>query len=458
MTSVQERTKLMEEGNIRKVLMTFAIPAIITALISAIYNMADTMFVGMLDNTSATAAVSVVFPLFLLINALGQMIGVGAASYIARLLGEKKNEEANKVATVSFGISVIISIIITIFCMLFLDTILKFLGATESIMPFAVSYGGPLVLGSIFAILQPTLANIIRSEGNTKFSAIVVGSGAIINIILDPIFIINLDMGVKGASLATVLSQMIACMIMMMYFLKDKGLVKIKGRFFKPTVTIIKEVIVIGSASFITQGLMSLSMTLLNVQSKAYGDEAIAAMGITVRVTALVVLVVMGYNQGFQPVAGYNYGAKNYKRLKAAIKESIKITTIFSTLATILLWVFAKDAIGIFSNDPVVIEIGQKALKATLIMYPLLGFQQLYCVLFQTLGKGKEALICSSCRQGLFFIPTIYILPKFFGLNGILYTQMVADFCTVILIAMFAIKNSKVLDEEEEEFIQSQAV
>ncbi|MGG5460848.1 MATE family efflux transporter [Clostridium sp. B9] len=205
------------------------------------------------------------------------------------------------------------------------------------------------------------------------------------------------------------------------------------------------------TATFLTQALISLSMGMLNSASKPYGDSAIAAMGITLRVSALVLFVVIGYNQGFQPIASFNYGAKNFERLKEAIKISIKRISIFSVVTTLLLWIFAKQAIVVFSNDPEVIEIGAKALRFSTLMFPLLGYQQLYAILFQALGKGKEALITSISRQGIFFVPAIIILPKLFGLDGVLLTQAVSDFFTILLTVVLASKLKKNLKEEEKE-------
>lgn len=440
-----DKAKIMEDNNIGKVIWKFAIPGIIASLISAIYNIVDTAFIGMLNDTLAMAAVSVVFPLFILINAVGQLIGVGASSYIARLLGAKDKESADEVASTAIIASIGIGIIFTILTLVFLEPMLKMLGATENVMPYAIEYAKPIAIGASLPIMMPTLANIIRSEGNTKLSATAVALGAIINIVLDPILMFNLDMGVVGASVATVFSQFISVVLLLSYYLTKKSYLKLEIKKFRFSKKIYNEIVSVGTATFLTQALISISMGLLNVASKPYGDELIASFGISLKLSALVMFVVIGYNQGFQPIASYNYGAGNYEKLREAIKISIKRTTIFATLATLFLMVFAPYAIELFSNDPAVIDIGAKTLRYTLLLYPFLGFTQLYAVLYQSLGMPKEALIIGTARQGIFFLPAIIILPKLMGMDGVLLTQAVADLFTIVLTAFYANKTNKEL-------------
>lgn len=447
METVIDKSSIMEDDNIGKVLWKFAIPGIIASLISALYNIIDTAFIGMLNDTLAMAAVSVVFPLFILINAIGQLIGVGAASYIARLLGGKDKNSADDVASTAIISSVIVGIIFTILILIFLKPILRLLGATENVMPYAMVYAKPIAMGASLPIIMPTLANIVRSEGNTKFSAVAVALGAVINIILDPILMFNFNMGVVGASVATVIGQLASVALLLSYFITKKSYLKLSFKNFKLSNRIYGEIVSVGTATFLIQALISVSMGLLNIASKPYGDELIASFGISLRLSALVMFVVLGYNQGFQPIASYNYGAGNYEKLRQAINISIKRTTIFSTISTIILMIFAPVAINIFSNDPVVIEIGAKTLRYTLLLFPLLGFTQLYAVLYQSLGMPKEALIVGTARQGIFFFPLIIILPRLMGVNGILLTQAFADLFTVILTAFYAHKTNKYLKD-----------
>ncbi|MBN8046397.1 MATE family efflux transporter [Paraclostridium bifermentans] len=443
MDTVIDKSKIMEDDNIGRLIWKFAIPGIIASLISAIYNIVDTAFIGMLNDTLAMAAVSVIFPLFILINAVGQLIGVGASSYIARLLGAKNKDGADDVASTAIISSVIVGIIFTILILIFLEPILRLLGATDSVMPYAMDYAKPIAIGASLPIMMPTLANIIRSEGNTKLSAVAVALGAIINIVLDPILMFTFNMGVVGASLATVIGQLASVVLLLSYYITNKSYLKLSIKNFKFSKSIYGEIISVGTATFLIQALISISMGLLNIASKPYGNELIASFGIALKLSSLVMFVVIGYNQGFQPIASYNYGAGNYEKLRKAINISIKRTTIFSTLATIVLMIFAPTAINLFSNDPAVIEVGAKTLRYTLLLYPLLGFTQLYAVLYQSLGMPKEALIVGTARQGIFFLPAIIILPKLIGVDGVLLTQAVADLFTVILTAFYAHKTNK---------------
>lgn len=429
----EKRAKMMGEADVRKALTKLAIPGIIAMLINAIYNIVDTMFVGMLNNTSAIAAVSVVFPMFMLIAAIGQMFGVGAGSYISRLLGEKNKEEADKTTTTTFITSIIFSLVFTVFGLIFLEPLLRAFGATDTIMVFAKDYARILIIGSIFTIVNMVLNNMIRAEGNAKFSMIAISIGAIANIALDPILMFTFDMGIKGAALATVLGQGISFIYLINYFLSGKSFIKISIKHFTPSKPMYSEILKIGSATFARQALASLSLGLINVAARPYGDAAVASMGVSLRVFSLGVYVVFGYNQGFQPIAGYNYGAKKYSRLFEAIKISLRTTTTFTTIMTVVFMIFATSIISMFTNDPDVIIIGSRTLRVISILFPLFGFQQVYASLFQSLGKGKEAFLLSASRQGIFLIPSILILPKFIGLDGVIFSQVVADFFTIIV-------------------------
>ncbi|SHH17321.1 MATE family efflux transporter [Tepidibacter thalassicus] len=444
-----QRAKMMGEEKIGSVLTRLAIPGIIAMLINAVYNIIDTMFVGMLNNTSAIGAVSVVFPMFMLIAAMGQMFGVGSGSYISRLLGEKNKEQADKTTSTTFFTSVIFSIIFTIIGVIFLEQFLVLFGATDTILFYAKDYAKILVFGSTFTICNMTLNNMIRAEGNAKYSMIAISLGALINIILDPILMFSFNMGIKGAALATVLAQMISFIYLISYFILGKSYIKISIKHFKPSKDIYSEILKIGAATFARQSLASLSLGLINVAAKPYGDAAVAAMGISLRILSIGIYVVFGYNQGFQPIAGYNYGAKKYDRLFEAIKISLKTTTIFTAIVTVVFIVFAKEITSVFTIDPEVIDIGAKTLKTICLLFPLFGFQQVYASLFQGLGRGKESFILSASRQGIFLIPSIVILPKFWGLYGVIFSQVVADFFTIMVTGVLALKLNKSLKEEE---------
>ncbi|WP_129600704.1 MATE family efflux transporter [Anaerophilus nitritogenes] len=443
-----EREKMMGEEKISSVLLKLSIPAIIGMLVNAIYNVVDTAFVGMLKNTSAIAAVSVAFPMFIMIGAIGLMFGIGAGSYISRLLGEKNKKLADQTASTTFFTSLIFSIFFTIFGVKFIIPILKMFGATDTIMVFAKEYSKIIMFGSTFTIMNMTLNNTIRAEGNAKYSMMAISIGAVINIILDPIFMFAFDMGIKGAAVATVVAQSISFIFLMRYYILKKSYIHISIKYFSPCIKIYNEIMKIGVSTFARQALGSFSLGFINLAAKAYGDAAVAAMGISLRVFSLGMFVIFGYNQGFQPVVGYNYGAKKYERVKESIKVSLKWTSIFCIIITIIFNVFAKEIILVFSKDMDVVMIGEKTLRVMSMLFPLFGFQQVYAVLFQALGKGKEALTLSIARQGIFLLPAIFILSKLFQLNGVIWSQTVADFLTLILTSILAIRLHKEIKEK----------
>lgn len=445
----QSRARMMGEEKISIVLRKLAIPGVVAMMIAAIYNIVDTAFVGMLHNTEAMAAVSVAFPLFMLIGAVGQMFGVGSASYVSRLLGEKNTDKAHKTASTTFFTAIIISILFTIFGLMFIEPILRLFGASGDVMPYAKSYSIVLMAGSLFTIMNMTMNNLIRAEGNALYSMFAIALGSILNIILDPIFMFVLDLGVQGAAIATVVGQMISTAFLLGYYLRGKSIIKIRFKHIRPTKVMYKEILKIGIPTFSRQALTSIAQGLINTAAVPFGVAAVAAMGISMKVFIIPLYIVMGVCQGFQPLAGYNYGAKSFDRLKQAIRATLKVTTLICTIAAIAFLLFTPQVIRLFNSDPEVIEIGVKSLRLLSLLLPTLGFQTAYATLFQALGKGKEALVLSISRQGLFLIPAAIILPKVFGLTGIMLAQPVADILTLALTSIVVIRLNKTLKKEE---------
>ncbi len=446
MENREKKAQMMGAEPIKLLLLKLAMPAIVGMLISAVYNIVDTIFVGKLG-TSAIGAASVAYPLFMLISAVGLMYGVGSASYISRLLGKGAKEKADEVTSTTFITSLLSGLLLTAVVMIFLEPILTLFGATETIMPYALEYSEVLVMGATFTVLNMTMNNILRAEGNAKFSMIALSVGAILNIILDPLFIFTFNMGIRGAAVATVVSQVTSTLMLLSFFTGGKSYVKLKLKLVNHSLENYREIFKIGIPTFLRQFLMSLGMGLLNTAAMPYGDAALASIGVTNRVFSLAAMVLFGYSQGFQPVAGYNYGAKRFDRLSESIKLSLKWTTLFSIASSFIYMVFAESIIGVFSQDSEVIRIGTMALRAMALLFPLFGFQIVYATLFQALGRGKEAAILSLSRQGIFFYPAVFVLPKLFGLHGVLLSQPFADVCTVLLTAYFAVKINKEIKE-----------
>ncbi|GAA0732667.1 MATE family efflux transporter [Clostridium oceanicum] len=442
MSTTNKNIKIMSEEKISKALLKLGLPVIIGMLVTAFNNVIDAMFVGGLG-TSQIAAVSVTFPISQLIIGIGLIFGCGAAPYVSRFLGEKNIKKANEISSTAFFNSLLCGIILVILTLIFIDKILILFGATSTILPYAKKYAIIFVSGSILNIINVTLNNITTAEGASKISMSAMLISGVLNIILDPIFIYSLNLGIKGAATATVIAQSITTILYIIYLLKGKNSLKISYQNFSFNKKIHFPILKVGFVSFFFQLLVSISIGLLNSKASIYGDYAVASMGIVTRITTFVSYVVFGYSKGFQAIVGYNYGAKNWSRFKETINISLKWTTIFCIIITILLITFSSPVISIFSKDYKVINLSIKALKANIIMFIFFGFQCIYTTLFVAIGKIKEGGILGIARQGIFFIPTIFILPHIVGINGIVFTQAVADLLATILTAILAIKLNK---------------
>ena len=440
----ESRIKILKEENIDKALFKLGIPMVISLLVAALYNVVDTYFVSGLGK-EAVAAVSVAFPIQLIFLGIGLTFGAGAGSYISRLLGGNNKKEASIVATVALISSAILGIITAIALFCYLEGVLKFMGAIPSIMEISKSYTGIFIVGGILGTVNVTLGNLAVAQGAAKISLKAMIVGSISNMILDPIFIFGLNLGVRGAAIATLIARVITSLMYLIYFIGDKNLIEIKLPNFKPTFAIYKEVLKIGISMLILQILQTISISKISYAASFYGEEAIAAMGIVLRIVTLGTNVVFGYMKGLQPLAGFNYGAKNYERVREAIKASIKWTNVFCVLWTAIVYIFAPSILSIFGTDENVLNIAMPALRAALIMFITFGFQFTYSTLYLSTGKALGGVFLNSLRQGIVFIPIILLLPKFMGLNGVIYAQTISDLITTIITIPFAISIHKKL-------------
>lgn len=444
----ENRIKILKEENIDKALFKLGIPMVISLLVAALYNVVDTYFVSGLGK-EAVAAVSVAFPIQLIFLGIGLTFGAGSGSYISRLLGAKNNKEANIVATVSLFSSAIMAIIIAIVLFYSLDSVMKFIGATPVIMELAKTYTSLFIIGGVLGAVNVTLGNLAVSQGAAKISLKAMIVGSLSNIILDPIFIFKLNLGVKGAAIATLIARVITSLMYLIYFIGDKNLIKIKIQNFKPTVAIYKEILKIGISLLILQILQTIAISKISYAASFYGEEAIAAMGIVLRIVTLGTNVVAGYMKGLQPIAGFNYGAKNYERVQEAIKSSIKWTTLFCIVWTAIIYLFTPSILSIFGKDKDVIRIAIPALRAAVIMFITFGFQFTYATLYLAIGKALAGAFLNSLRQGIVFIPVILLLPKMMGLDGVIYAQAISDVLTTIITIPFALSVSKQLESKK---------
>lgn len=439
-----DRMKLMSEGNVSRALLVLGMPMVISMLVTALYNVVDTYFVSALGK-QAVAAVSVAFPISLVFSGIGLTFGAGAGSYISRLLGKKDKEMAERVASTAMFSSIFTGLFVAVLLLLTLIPVLKFIGAIPSIFGLAQEYAVIFIISTVFSTANVTAGNLAVAQGASNISLTAMISGAILNMILDPVCITLLNMGVRGAAVATLISQIVTSAIYIWFFMGGKSYLKIAFSKFKPSVEIYSEILKVGVSMLLLQLLSSLSMSRISAAAGAYGEDAIAAMGIVLRIVTLGVNVVFGYMKGFQPMAGFNYGAKNYSRLNEAIRSCMKWTTVFCIVWTILIFLLAAPILSLFGDDPKVMEIAVPALKANTMMFFTFGFQFTYSTLYLSMGKALGGGFLNICRQGIMFMPVILILPGVWGLNGVIYAQAIADVLTTLVTIIFAVHIHKKL-------------
>lgn len=426
----QAQYEKMTKTPIPKLIITLAIPTIISMLTTAVYNMADTAFVSQLG-TSATGAVGIVFSLMAIIQAIGFMLGMGSGSLISRLLGQQNSEEANKVGSTAFFTALIFGLLLTVFGLIFIDPLMGLLGATPTILPFARDYAQYILFGAPVMCASFVLNNILRSQGRATLSMIGIATGGVLNIGLDPLFIFTLGLGIGGAAIATLLSQCVSFCILLGFFLAGKSSVRLGFKGISRQWSTYWIIMKTGLPSFCRQGLASAATVALNVSAAAYGDPAVAAMSVVGRIFMLVLSAMLGFGQGYQPVVGYNYGAKQYGRVRQSFRFALIIGMVLLAVLGLIGFIFAPQIMALFRrDDPDVIAIGALACRAqcaALIFQPLI----VVCnMTFQVLGRSWQATFISSCRQGIFFLPLILILPACFGLLGVQITQPIADLFT----------------------------
>jgi putative MATE family efflux protein len=415
-------------------------------LTSSVYNMVDTYFVSQVS-ISASAAVGLVHPLFAIIQALSMMFAIGGGSYIARSLGKGDIDTANRTFSTSFILSVAIGSIIGILSIIFMTPLMKFLGATPTALPYAVDYAFYVIIATPFFSASFVLQAILRQEGSARLAMFGMVAGSILNMIFDPIFIVTLGLGIKGAALATSLSQVISCTILFSFVLSKKSITRLKVSLFTPNKEILSEIIKIGAPSFFRMGILSIAPILLNRAASAYGDIVLGSMVIVNRIVRIIMSAVNAYGQGFQPVCGYNYGAKLFDRVRKAFKYTVTTSVIVLTGLGIFGYIFAPQVITLFSSDdPEIIRIGSIIMRATCATMPLVGYITISTMLFQSCGKAVNAAILSLSRQGLIFIPIILILPRYFQLNGVIFSQPLADLLTFLISIPLTIGLLKELD------------
>lgn len=445
MNEQKKKMELLGSAPLSKALLAMGVPTMIGMLVNALYNLADTYFVGGLG-TDQMGAVTVAFPLGQVIVGLGLLFGNGAAAYLSRLLGRGDHETADKAASTAIYCSIVVGAIVILGSIIFLNPILKGIGAINSVMPYATAYTRIYIIFSIFNVFNVTMNNIVSSEGSAKTAMCALMTGAILNVLLDPLFIYVLDFGVAGAAIATAISQIVSTIIYIIYILRKKSIFSFHIKECCFSKEIMSEILKIGIPTLLFQLLTSLSISMINDAAKEFGSSALAAMGPVTKIMSMGTLIVFGFLKGFQPIAGFSYGAKKIDRLQEAIKTSILWSTAFCVIFGLLASVFSKEIMSMFTEeDWEMIAIGSAALRANGLSFILFGFYTVYSFLFLVMGKAKEGCILGACRQGICFVPVILILPVFWGLNGVLYAQPVADVLTAAVTALMAMRLHKEL-------------
>ena len=444
-----KKMALLGSAPIPKALLALGIPTMIGMLINALYNLVDTYFVGGLG-TDQMGAVTVAFPLGQIVVGLGLLFGNGAAAYLSRLLGRGDKDTANKVASTAIYSGVSIGAIVILFSVIFLEPILKQAGAIESVIPYAITYSRIYIVFSIFNVFNVTMNNIVSSEGAAKTAMCALMAGAVLNVILDPVFIYALNLGVAGAAIATAISQIISTLVYLCYILRKKSVFNFSIKECCFAKEIMSEILKIGIPTLIFQLLTSLSIGMINSAAKEYGGSALAAMGPVTKIMSMGTLIVFGFLKGFQPIAGFSYGAKKFDRLREAIRTAVLWSTIFCVIFGFVAAVFSTQIVSLFTKeDAEMVRIGSIALRANGLSFVLFGFYTVYSFLFLVMGKAAEGCVLGACRQGICFVPVILILPSVLGLIGVLYAQPIADVISAIVTALMAVRLHRELRTEE---------
>ncbi len=448
---MEKQKKQILSENLRVLLFKFSIPTVTGMLIIALYNFVDAIFVGNVIGPNAIAGLTIILPVIILIVAIGLLTGVGAASIVSRSLGKGDKEKAIIAGGDSIILNTILNIIIITPIYLFSDRILKFLGASSEVLPYAKDYLEIMLFGFIFLSFAVNGTNLIRAEGKPRASMYEMIIGSILNIILDYIFIVVFGWGVKGAAIATVISHMSSGIYILVFFMSGKSIFHIKFNMFKINKSISHKILSLGVPSFLMEIIGSVAFILFIRMVRQYGgDIYIAITGIGIRIVDLIFMPIVGISQGFSPIVGFNYGAKKYHRVKKVLKEAFIWTTGIAIAGFIIMVGFPQILINIFTNDPDLIEKGAMPLRLIASLIPLWAFPILGGTFFQAIGKARPALVITLSRNIIIFIPAIFILPIFFGLMGVWISWPVVDFLSFLIVGIFLIREIRIINKNIE--------
>ncbi len=432
----EEKFRQMTETPVSSLIPRLAVPTIISMLVTSIYNMADTFFVSQIS-TSASGAVGVMFSAMAMIQAIGFTLGMGSGNNISRSLGNRDEERAGVFTAVAFYTAGAIGIVILVFGLLFSDRLVYFLGATETIAPYAMDYARYILIAAPFMLTSFVMNNLLRAQGNAMFAMIGITTGGILNMVLDPLLIFGFGMGISGAAIATMASQMVSFAILLYQFFAHDDCIKIQISKFRPSLAVYGAIIHAGLPSFCRQGLMSVASVVLNFAAGPYGDAAIAAMSIVTRFMMFINSSLIGFGQAFQPVCGFNFGAKRYDRVLEAYWFCVKVAVAMLSTFAVVAFIFSRPIVTAFRREDLkVIEIGTLALRLQILTMPMQAWVIMVNMLTQSIGYGFRASIVAVGRQGLFLIPALLTLPKMFGVLGVQMAQPVSDVLTFVLASV----------------------
>ncbi|HOP38187.1 MULTISPECIES: MATE family efflux transporter [Mesotoga] len=442
--------KMLGEEKIGRLLLSLSLPATIGMLVQAMYNFVDTIFVGKGVGSMGIAGISISLPVQIFVMAFAQMFGIGGASVISRSLGERDHKKARRAAGNVMVFSVAFGLVMTLLGQFFLDQLLIMLGASEAIIPYAREYLGIILLGSAFFSFGMAMNHVVRAEGKPKIAMAAMLISAVLNIILDPIFIFSLNLGIWGAALATVLSQAATSIYVLFYFLSGKSLLRISLRSLIPEWRIMRETVSVGLSAFSRQVAGSLLAVVLNNSLVFYGgDIAVAVYGVINRLLMVFIMPMFGVNQGFLPIVGYNYGARKMRRARESVKLASAVTTMIALFSSIVMFLFARQLISIFTDETELIESTIYALRIVILATPTIGVQVIASGMFQALGKALPALFLSLLRQIIILIPLILVIPRFLGINGIWISFPLADLIAFAISLVFYLRELKIFRSGE---------
>ncbi|ROR29283.1 putative MATE family efflux protein [Mobilisporobacter senegalensis] len=435
------------EEKVSKLLIKFSVPAIVGMMINALYNIVDRIYIGNAKDlgTNGIAGITIGFPIMIILLAIGILFGVGGATLFSMRLGQKKPEEAEKALGNSLFLLIASGVIITIFGSIFLEPLLVLFGASKEVLPYSVEYMRIILFGAVFQVVSMGINNFIRADGNPKLAMYTMFLGAGTNILLDPIFIFVFKMGMAGAALATILSQLFSAIWVVSYFLGKHSNHKLKSENMKPHMNTIVKITSLGIPGFAMQVANSLLNAILNRGLRQYGgDIAVTGMGVINSVQTILFMPVIGLNQGVQPIVSFNFGAKKFERVKTAVKQAILVATIIVVVGYVVMRIFPTQLISLFNRDEELLAFGKTALISWMLFMPVVGFQVIASNFFQAIGRSNSAMFLTLSRQVIFLIPALIIFPQIWGITGLMYSAAFADFFSTLITGIwfyFGIKN-----------------